>query len=52
MRIMIRQTLSTVLQVTGFGAILIGVSLWSIPAALVVAGAMLLLTGFALGIDK
>jgi len=49
---MIRQLLSTVLQVAGFGAILVGVALWSIPAALVVAGILLTLTGFALGIDK
>ena len=49
---MIRQTISTVLQVAGFGAILFGVALWSVPAALVVAGILFTLTGFALGIDK
>ena len=49
---MIRQLLSTVFQVAGFGAILVGVALWSIPAALIVAGVLLTLTGFALGIDK
>ena len=49
---MIRQLLSTGFQVAGFGAVLVGVALWSVPAALIVAGILLTLIGFALGIDK
>jgi hypothetical protein len=49
---MIRQTLSTVLQVTGFVCLAVGVALWSIPAALVVIGLLVTFTGVALGIRK
>jgi uncharacterized membrane-anchored protein YitT (DUF2179 family) len=49
---MIQQLFSTVLQVTGFLAIIIGLSLWSIPAALIAGGIFATLIGFALGVDK
>lgn len=49
---MSKQILAGGLQVIGLASVTIGVFLWSLPAGLVVAGAVTLLIGFSIGIDK
>ena len=44
-----RHIISSVLQVAGFAGITVGVFMWSIPAGLVVAGAVVILVGFVVG---
>lgn len=40
------------LQVIGLASLTVGVFLWSVPAGLIVAGGVILLTGFALGVER
>lgn len=40
--------MSTFIQVAGFGLIVVGVALFSIPAAVVTAGVLTVITGLAL----
>ena len=44
-----RSTFSTLLELIGISSLVIGVSLVSIPAALIVGGALVVLVGAALG---
>lgn len=44
-----RQIIASILQVTGFAGITVGVLMWSIPAGLVVAGGVVILVGFVVG---
>lgn len=49
---MTRHIVSTVLQVSGFAGLTLGVFLWSVPAGLVVAGGVAILIGFSVGQNK
>ena len=46
---MLRDLLTTVLELAGLALIVAGVALWSIPAALITAGAGLVGVGYLLG---
>ena len=44
--------LASILQVAGLVVVAVGVALFSLPAGLIVAGAALVLVGFAFGMSK
>jgi hypothetical protein len=44
--------LASVLQVGGLAVLVVGVSLFSLPAGLITGGVALVLVGFALGMSK
>lgn len=47
-----KKIIASVLQVAGFAGITVGVSLWYVPAGLIVAGSVAILIGFVVGQDQ